>query len=259
MNEYKNKDWLYQKYWAEGLNQRQIADLCGVTLPAICRWMKKFGIHTHGCSKLLKAVSYRRHNGFKRGHTPWNKVPVGTVTAKSTGPKKKKKNWIKIAEPDVWVCHARYVYEKARGREIPKGFLVIHDDRNSLNDDPKNLVCIPKCLLIKWLRMDKKLNLRRLKKQQEYYQEKKEAKTRVKGKITPRKIITYVVDIECVCGEKATYRIYEPNKKKLLRDLSAHWNGWQLLPVVRCEACRQKEKEGGKKRESFGMAMTTGG
>jgi len=263
MNEYKDKDWLYRKYWKEGLKQGQIARICGVTPECISLWMKRFGISKSDYSKGQKVSIYPRrnivNNGFKRGNVPWNKKPVGTITAKSTGPKKKKKNWIKIAEPDVWVCHARYVWEKTRGRKIPKGFIVIHDDKNSLNDDPKKLICIPKCLFIKWLRMDKKLDLRRLKKQQEYYQKKKETELRTKGKITPRKIITYVVDFECICGEKTTYYAYEPNKKRLLKNLSAYRNGWQLSPVVRCEECRQKKKERGKKKESFGMAMTTGG
>lgn len=50
----------------------------------------------------------------------------------------------------------------------------------------------------------------------------------MKGKITPRKIVRYVADIECACGQKVTYFAYETNKRRMMRHLPKHWNGWQL-------------------------------
>jgi len=41
---YKNKEWLYNKYWNEELGLVRIAKLCGVHLKTIWRWMIKFNI-----------------------------------------------------------------------------------------------------------------------------------------------------------------------------------------------------------------------
>lgn len=63
---------------------------------------------------------------------------------------------IKIAEPDRWEHYSRYVWMKTRGREIPSGFVVYHMDGDSLNEDPKNLICIPRPIHINFLRIDLK-------------------------------------------------------------------------------------------------------
>ncbi|MFX0135867.1 MAG: helix-turn-helix domain-containing protein [Candidatus Hodarchaeota archaeon] len=42
--QYRNKDWLYQKYWEEGLSVGKIARLCNCEKSTIRRWMKHFNI-----------------------------------------------------------------------------------------------------------------------------------------------------------------------------------------------------------------------
>ena len=210
MNEYKNRDWLYRKYWKEGLTQRQIAERNGVHHGTASRWMRKFGILARSRSELTKelwekgafdnrpkeqipwnkglkrtrrnrraGLNYFYHNGsstkFKRGHRPWNRMPVGTIRVRETGTKGKRRNWIKTAEPDVWMVHARYVWGETRGRKIPIGFEIRHKDRNPLNDKPGNLICISKGLHFTWLRIDiKDFESKRIRKIRMAYQEKRQ-------------------------------------------------------------------------------------
>lgn len=41
---YKNKNWLYQKYWVEKLSMSEIGKIYGISDGAIWEWMKKFNI-----------------------------------------------------------------------------------------------------------------------------------------------------------------------------------------------------------------------
>lgn len=50
---YKNKKWLYNKYWNKELSVQKIADLCGVTHKTINYWMKKFAIIRRSQSKII--------------------------------------------------------------------------------------------------------------------------------------------------------------------------------------------------------------
>jgi len=47
------------------------------------------------------------------------------------------------------INYARYLYEKFKGT-IPKGFVVVHWDRNKLNDSLNNLVAISRANLIRF-------------------------------------------------------------------------------------------------------------
>ena len=69
---------------------------------------------------------------FKNNHVPPNKLPTGTSTIRSDGYK-----WIKVK--DGWKCEHNIVWEKAYGK-IPKGYRVLHLDRNRLNNNIDNLI-----------------------------------------------------------------------------------------------------------------------
>jgi transcriptional regulator with XRE-family HTH domain len=43
---YHDAEWLEQKYHEEGLTQREIAELCGVSPSAIRKWMDRNDIDT---------------------------------------------------------------------------------------------------------------------------------------------------------------------------------------------------------------------
>jgi len=77
---------------------------------------------------------------FHKGHQPANKLSVGSAVIRQARNDTKRK-WIKVAEPNMWILHAIYVWQSARGR-IPEGFILHHIDKDTLNDDIDNL-----CLL----------------------------------------------------------------------------------------------------------------
>jgi len=51
----------------------------------------------------------------------------------------KKRQWIKIAEPNKWIEYAKFVWIKNNGK-IPKGYLIHHSDEDTMNDNINNLV-----------------------------------------------------------------------------------------------------------------------
>lgn len=53
---YKDRDWLYQKYWNEELSRQQIANLCGCSHRKIYYWMNKFSIESRSFSDSRKIV-----------------------------------------------------------------------------------------------------------------------------------------------------------------------------------------------------------
>ena len=42
---YKNKDWLYQKYEIEKLQEKEIANICKVSQDTIHNWLKKYNLN----------------------------------------------------------------------------------------------------------------------------------------------------------------------------------------------------------------------
>lgn len=74
---------------------------------------------------------------FKKGQRPGNWLPVGSETVRryrKTSPRA----FVKVAEPNVWRQRAVVVWERENG-PLPRGKLVHHRDRDSLNDEPCNL------------------------------------------------------------------------------------------------------------------------
>ena len=101
-------------------------------------------------------------NAFKKGHNPWNKGTKGVVKANKTSFKKgyesknklplltikkrkendKYRNFIKIAEPNVWVYYSKYLWEKENKIKVPKGYVVHHKNFNRLDDRIENLILV---------------------------------------------------------------------------------------------------------------------
>jgi len=46
--QYKNRDWLYKKYWEEDLSVNQIANICGLSNEGLRKWMVKHNIPRRG-------------------------------------------------------------------------------------------------------------------------------------------------------------------------------------------------------------------
>lgn len=101
-------------------------------------------------------------NGFAAGHRPWNKNAKGIHLSPASefkpGPRPDKRSpigtvslrrahdghlraYVKVQHPNKWKLCAVKVWEDANG-PVPKGSVVHHDDRNPLNDDLLNLICL---------------------------------------------------------------------------------------------------------------------
>jgi hypothetical protein len=78
---------------------------------------------------------------FKHGHPSHNKLPVGSVRERRETHTGLMRAWVKVAEPNVWKTRAVIVCESIHG-PLPRGYVVHHKDRDSLNDNPLNLVAL---------------------------------------------------------------------------------------------------------------------
>ena len=62
---YKNKDWLYQKYWKESLSIPKIAKLCGVAYNTMCYWLEKFNIKRRIAGEAMRGENNPNWGGGK--------------------------------------------------------------------------------------------------------------------------------------------------------------------------------------------------
>lgn len=105
-------------------------------------------------------LEHRRNNpeeynkgAFKKGQNPWNKgkkltkigdTMIRTKTLKTSG-NKKRLRFINVGDSKGgirYIRNDRYVWEKFYG-PVPAGHVIYHKDGRTLNDDIKNLECIP--------------------------------------------------------------------------------------------------------------------
>jgi hypothetical protein len=107
-------------------NGRRVRETASGFQPGYIPWMKG-----------RKGTHHSPATEFKKGKKSANRMPVGSVTIRThkfDGPRA----FVKIAEPNKWKFRAVVVWESIHG-PLPKGRIVHHGDRNSLNDDPLNL------------------------------------------------------------------------------------------------------------------------
>ena len=114
------------------------------------------------CSAKLQGNQFRKglrpRNSFAPGHNPWNKylkgihlspstefikgriapeqMPIGSITVRTH--RGVKRAWIKIGDPNCWRLRAVVVWELAHG-PVPRGYLVHHKNRQTLEDGLENL------------------------------------------------------------------------------------------------------------------------
>lgn len=95
-----------------------------------------FGGHSPW-NKNLKGIHLSPASEFKQGQKGRNWVPTSSsVIRKHKGDGFRV--WVKVAEPNDWQTRAIVVWEMKNG-PVPKGKIIHHIDRNSLNDRPSNL------------------------------------------------------------------------------------------------------------------------
>lgn len=88
-------------------------------------------------NKGVKGLHHSPATEFKKGQASLRHLPVGSIRVRADK-NGKQRSHIKVAEPNKWSLLAVVVYEREHG-PVPAGMVVHHRDRDSLNDDIKNL------------------------------------------------------------------------------------------------------------------------
>ena len=115
---------------------------------------KRYGIKSSrtGCfpknnqpwNKGKKGISIGgKQTQFKKGHKPWNYMPVGSERVNADGYVD-----IKIADPNKWKGKHILIWEELHG-PVPKGHAVIFADGNNRNFDPENLLLVSRKQLVR--------------------------------------------------------------------------------------------------------------
>lgn len=100
-------------------------------------------------NKGIKGVMKSNKTSFKKGDMPATIKPVGTIALRSNIRRKNENYYyIKVANPNKWELLHRHIWEKEKGK-IPKGYLVIFKDNDSLNVDISNLCLIKRSELVR--------------------------------------------------------------------------------------------------------------
>lgn len=88
-------------------------------------------------NKGVKGIHNSLLTEFKKGCKSLNKKEVGTITIRTH--RKEKRQWIKVSEPNTWEVYAVYLWKKYNNKEIPKGYIIHHKNKNKLDDRIENL------------------------------------------------------------------------------------------------------------------------
>jgi len=115
-------------------------------------------------NKHLKGIHLSPASEFKKGMKPMCHDTVGTVRIRTRKRDGKQRAWVKVAEPNIWRLRAKVVWEKHYG-PIPKGLLIHHIDRDTMNDTITNLAAISRAAHLNEHRHEFKKRSCRRKKQ----------------------------------------------------------------------------------------------
>ena len=134
MKLYQNKEWLYQKYWEEGLSSTDIAAIFGCSCQSILRWMKKLGIERRSRTPHTKRAKQKM--GFQREQHPCWK-----------GGQSINGGYVRVlmrehpaASSSGYVSRARLIAERVLGRYLKPGETVHHINENKQDDRNCNLL-----------------------------------------------------------------------------------------------------------------------
>jgi len=146
MKQYRDSNWLRQKYWDEGLTLAEIGNLMGVCRNTIFKWMKRFNIPRRGSASRFqggeRSLETRRKmsEAFKgKNHRLWK-----------GGRFKDTDGYILIHNPkhpcargDGYILEHRLVMMEELGRYLESYEIVHH--RNGIKDDNRveNLELFP--------------------------------------------------------------------------------------------------------------------
>ncbi len=82
---------------------------------------------------------------FKTGRESETKQPIGSTRIRTTRRDNKPRAFVKVAQPNIWRLRCHVVWERHFG-PIPKGLLLHHLDRDTLNDSITNLVAMSRAI-----------------------------------------------------------------------------------------------------------------
>jgi hypothetical protein len=88
-------------------------------------------------NKGIKGIHLSKSSEFKKGGKGINWMPVNSITTRidKSG---KKRQWIKIDEPNIWIEYSKYIWVKTNGN-TPRGYVVHHKNQDTLDDSIENL------------------------------------------------------------------------------------------------------------------------
>ena len=95
-------------------------------------------------NKGLKGTHFSPKTEFKKGSTPVNKLPLGSMTVRTrrrSGSKPRK--FMKVAEPNIWRLQCRLVWESRYGC-LRRDDVIHHINGNTLDDRLENIIAIPR-------------------------------------------------------------------------------------------------------------------
>lgn len=102
-------------------------------------------------NKNLKGIHLNEETEFKKGRISDAKLPIGSIVNRKE--KGKNRNFIKIADPNIWQYYSIYLYEQKYGK-IPNGYVIHHINKISDDDRIENLICVSRAEHIKIHRKD---------------------------------------------------------------------------------------------------------
>lgn len=88
----------------------------------------------------LKGIHLSPDTEFKPGPRPHLRAPIGTEST-FVDKQGNSRVRVKVADPNKWVLRSIKVWREHYG-PIPKGHVIHHHDRNTMNDDIDNLRCL---------------------------------------------------------------------------------------------------------------------
>lgn len=88
----------------------------------------------------VKGIHLSPKTEFKSGPRPERRSPLGTISIRKDK-MGRLRAYVKVSDPNKWKLRAVKVWEDING-PVPPGHLIHHDDRDTLNDDSSNLICL---------------------------------------------------------------------------------------------------------------------
>ncbi len=94
-------------------------------------------------NKGKKGIHCSPDTEFKKGRESSRKLPLGSITTRKRKRDGRSRQFIKVAEPAKWIEYARHLWVANYG-PLKKGDIIHHIDGDTLNDNIKNLIAIPR-------------------------------------------------------------------------------------------------------------------